>query len=180
MPKRKSDATEASDHEDEVEVSKPPRKRASTGSNASASSSGSSSSATSWKDIKLDGEDEGEVQVYDTPGEIRRKIRLLLKEPGVKAHYPLVAGHWRNQQQQLPPLQCVPFSCLSPRLLTPLAVAEKNPQFGRENGLFYAGYVYFEKRRIFEGKKKTATRIANEKAGGQELRDRRHVWVFTG
>lgn len=43
-------------------------------------------------------------------------------------------------------------------------------------------YVYFEKRRIAEGKKKTAKRLRNEQEqrGGLPLEDRKHVWVFTG
>ncbi|KAF7290344.1 hypothetical protein HMN09_01292400 [Mycena chlorophos] len=164
MPKRKSDATE-DDYEDEVEASKPARKRVSTGSTDSGLSSGSSSSSKpkSWKDIPLEGEDEGEVQVYDTPGEIRRKIRLLQKEPNFKV------THWLKDIGGINSNSFRRF------------MAEKDAQSGKGNGTYYAAYVYFEKRRILEGKKKTATRISNEQQmGGFELRDRKHMWVFTG
>ncbi|KAF7791959.1 hypothetical protein EIP86_002985 [Pleurotus ostreatoroseus] len=40
-------------------------------------------------------------------------------------------------------------------------------------------YVFFEKKRIFEGKKKTATRVRNESShpAGFELHEHRYVWV---
>ena len=43
-------------------------------------------------------------------------------------------------------------------------------------------YVYFEKVRIAEGKKKTAKRLRNEAEhmNGMPLEDRRRMWVFTG
>ena len=43
-------------------------------------------------------------------------------------------------------------------------------------------YVYFEKVRIAEGKKKTPKRLRNEAEHpfGMPREDRRHVWVFTG
>ena len=43
----------------------------------------------------------------------------------------------------------------------------------------YFSYVYFEKLRIAEGKKKTPKRIRAEgqNAGGLPLVDRKHVWV---
>ncbi|KAH7106725.1 hypothetical protein BKA62DRAFT_765308 [Auriculariales sp. MPI-PUGE-AT-0066] len=43
------------------------------------------SAVGSWKDITLEGEDDEDgVAVFDECGEIRRKIRLLLKEPDFK------------------------------------------------------------------------------------------------
>jgi hypothetical protein len=44
-------------------------------------------------------------------------------------------------------------------------------------------YIYFEKRRIFEGKKKSAKRIRNEQerpAGFPRRDGGRPVWVFVG
>ena len=70
---------------------------------------------------------------------------------------------------------------------------------GSANGTYYAAYVfppplfvvaawigfryvYFEKVRIFEGKKKTASRKQKESShlNGLPLEDRRRGWVFTG
>ncbi|KAH7931147.1 hypothetical protein BV22DRAFT_1027907 [Leucogyrophana mollusca] len=53
---------------------------------------------------------------------------------------------------------------------------------GATNGTYYAAYVYFEKVRIAEGKKKTAKRQRNENEhpGGLTMEDRRKVWVLTG
>ncbi|KAI0309423.1 hypothetical protein OF83DRAFT_1072064 [Amylostereum chailletii] len=54
------------------------------------------------------------------------------------------------------------------------------PTGGATNGTYYCAYVYFEKRRIAEGKKKSAKRIRSEEeqAGGRPLQDRRKMWVF--
>lgn len=54
------------------------------------------------------------------------------------------------------------------------------PTGGAGNGTYYAAYVYFEKRRIAEGKKKTPKRLRaeGEQAGGLPREDRSHVWVF--
>ncbi|KAF7310052.1 hypothetical protein MIND_00378200 [Mycena indigotica] len=155
MAKRKSDATEISDYEDELQQ---PNRKAARKSDASTASS--SSSTRSWKDIQLEGDDEGGVPVYDTPGEVRRKIRLLLKEPNFKV------TPWLKEIGNINSNSYRRF------------MAEKDAQNGKGNGTYYAAYVYFEKRRILDGKAKTATRISNEKIpGGFELRDCRNMWV---
>ncbi|KAH7055485.1 hypothetical protein BKA62DRAFT_780213 [Auriculariales sp. MPI-PUGE-AT-0066] len=107
------------------------------------------SAVGSWKDITLKGEDDEDgVAVFDECGEIRRKIRLLLKEPDFK---------------------CVCFFGLCDPLAegpletsTATLTAALDPRKGRENGTYYAAYKYFEKRRILEKKKKTAKRESNE------------------
>ncbi|KAF7310056.1 hypothetical protein MIND_00378600 [Mycena indigotica] len=157
MVKRKSDVAEIGDYEDELQQ---PNRKAARKSDASTASS--SSSTRSWKDIQLEGDDEGEVPVYDTPGEVRRKIRLLLKEPSFKV------TPWLKEIGNINSNSYRRF------------MAEKDAQSGKGNGTYYAAYVYFEKRRILDGKAKTPTRVANEKmAGGFELRDRKGMWVLS-
>ncbi|KIO20580.1 hypothetical protein M407DRAFT_29785, partial [Tulasnella calospora MUT 4182] len=56
----------------------------------------------------------------------------------------------------------------------------KGADVGAENGTYHAAYVYFEKVRIFEGKKKTPTRIAAEEGRPFERRQSRGVWVRDG
>ncbi|KAI0048341.1 hypothetical protein FA95DRAFT_1490931, partial [Auriscalpium vulgare] len=57
---------------------------------------------------------------------------------------------------------------------------EKGPHGGASNGMYEAAYIYFEKRRIFEGKKKSAKRQRNEgeHRGGQPRENRKKGWVF--
>ncbi|KAF9473400.1 hypothetical protein BDN70DRAFT_885888 [Pholiota conissans] len=104
----------------------------------------------SWKDIKLEGDDEGEVPIYDDCSEIRRKIRRLERTPGfVLTHWLKDIGHINNNSYGR-------FMRYQGRL------------DGAANGTYYAAYVYFEKVRIFEDKKKTATRLANERQLGKD------------
>ncbi|CAL1696077.1 unnamed protein product [Somion occarium] len=181
-PKRKSDAIDLSkDSEDENYTPKSPvtapakRARVSNASevapgNAEASSSkGKSdleslkSAPKSWKDIELEGEDEGEVPVYDDCNEIRRKIRLLQKDPNFKI------THWLKEIGDINSNSCQRFMKAS------------GANGGASNGTYYAAYVYFEKVRIFEGKKKTAKRERNEieHPRGFPLRASRGVWILS-
>ncbi|KAJ3488471.1 hypothetical protein NLI96_g2827 [Meripilus lineatus] len=54
---------------------------------------------------------------------------------------------------------------------------------GASNGTYYAAYVYFEKVRILQRRKKTVKREKNETETGPNgfpLQDRSKVWVYTG
>ncbi|KIM48060.1 hypothetical protein M413DRAFT_219993 [Hebeloma cylindrosporum] len=167
-PKRKSDVLEPSlvDCPDSTleRAFKKPRASDATDSSSSSSSKALSSTPRSWKDVKLEGEDEDGVPVYDDCGEVRRKIRLLQKTPGWKVTQWLreIGGINNNSYGRF--------------------MREKGKTDGASNGTYYAAYVYFEKVRIFEGKNKTATRKNNESSlpNGFPLENRRHVWVFTG
>ncbi|KAF8587504.1 hypothetical protein K439DRAFT_1338089, partial [Ramaria rubella] len=100
----------------------------------------------------------------DDCNEIRRKIRLLQKEPGFKI------THWLRDIGGINSNSFNRFMKAS------------GPTGGAENGVYPAAYKYFEKVRIASGKKKTSKREQNEQShpSGLELRDRKHVWVFTG
>lgn len=54
--------------------------------------------------------------------------------------------------------------------------------FSSNQRIYATRYVYFEKVRIFENKKKTAKRTEMENLynSGLSRENRRHVWVFTG
>lgn len=164
MPaKRKLDILE--DKEDASDIAKRARvaePSASASAEKSKKSKATKPQYTSWKDVELDGEDEGEVPIYDDCNAIRRKIRALQKTPGFKV------THWLKEIGNINSNSYGRFMSL------------KGPNGGAENGTYYAAYVYFEKVRIFEGKKKTPTRIAAEEGRPLERRQPRGVWTFTG
>ncbi|KIK06850.1 hypothetical protein K443DRAFT_88457, partial [Laccaria amethystina LaAM-08-1] len=140
-------------------------------SDASESSSSSTSSLDkitkpmTWKDVVLPEEDEGTVPVYDDCAEVRRKIRLLQKTPGWK-----VVTQWLKEIGGINSNSFGRF------------MKEKGRTDGASNGTYLAAYIYFEKVRILEGKKKSATRQNNEMSqpNGYPLENRRKQWVFVG
>ncbi|OBZ79413.1 hypothetical protein A0H81_00656 [Grifola frondosa] len=116
-----------------------------------------------WTEIILEGEGESDgVPVYDDCNEIRRKIRLLRKTSDWKV------THWLKDIGNVNSNSYNRF------------MKATGPTGGASNGVYYAAYVYFEKVRIAEGKKKTAKRLRNEDEypSGIPLEDRRRVWVF--
>ncbi|KAI0662689.1 hypothetical protein C8Q70DRAFT_1051306 [Cubamyces menziesii] len=184
-PKRKSDVLEhppvaVLDYEAESEKAtnakasdaKPPAAKkarvSSTGEGPSASGSGSKKGKAAdapkcWRDIVLEGEEEGEVPIYDDCNDIRRKIRALQKEPNFKiTHWLQEIGNINNNSYQR--FSCVAVRCVPANVLTEVldTVKATGPDGGASNGTYYAAYVYFEKLRILQGKKKTAKRIRNE------------------
>ncbi|KAL0575985.1 hypothetical protein V5O48_005985 [Marasmius crinis-equi] len=146
MPKRKSNALS----DDEIEFVDDDSKAASTSgskktrvADASTSNTKEKDTPRSWRDIVLDEPKTGPVPIFDDPGEVRRKIRLLLKTPGFKAEIGNINSNSYNRFMSM-----------------------KGRCDGASNGTYYAAYAYFEKVRIFEGKKKTAKRLANEREWG--------------
>ncbi|KAI0361756.1 hypothetical protein OH77DRAFT_459157 [Trametes cingulata] len=177
-PKRKSDALEparepkddGSEYEEEKEKvdvpARPVAKKARKADTAEGSSSGakkgkSAEAPKNWRDVVLEGEDEGDVPIYDDCNEIRRKIRALQKEPNFKV------THWLKEIGNINSNSYQRF------------MKATGPQGGASNGTYYGAYVYFEKVRIAEGKKKTAKRIRNEQEypGGLPREERRGMWV---
>ncbi|KIJ68297.1 hypothetical protein HYDPIDRAFT_173059 [Hydnomerulius pinastri MD-312] len=178
-PKRKSDALEqnflasgeagqtenASSAVEDAPVAK--KQRVVDGSGEASSSSKKGKEKTnpysSWKDVKLEGEDEGEVPIYDDCNDVRRKIRALMKTPGWKVTQWLrdIGGINSNSYGRF--------------------MKDTGPTAGASNGTYPAAYIYFEKLRIFEGKKKSAKRLKmeDEHPDGMSLQDRRNVWVLT-
>lgn len=98
-------------------------------------------------DIKLDGEDECEVEVYDTCDEVRRKINtLLVKNDIPKARFSRALSESYPYKPEVPPRQLSRF------------LGKRGPTSGNSNIVFYAAYVFFEKKRIREGRPKSKMR----------------------
>jgi hypothetical protein len=101
-------------------------------------------------DIYLSDEDPDDVEIYDTPAELRRKINAHLKQPGVTK-----AGLCRQMG-------------VTPRSLETF-LKKKGRREGNDSKVFPASYIFFEKLRIKQGKKKSKVR--------QEMEE---VWGFEG
>ncbi|KAF1990250.1 hypothetical protein K402DRAFT_460362 [Aulographum hederae CBS 113979] len=98
--------------------------------------------------ITLPGEENDEVEVYETCDEIRKKINAHLRKPGVTQ-----AGFCRTLQEQYHRSD----KGMQPRQLKTF-LGYKGAIKGNTSSVFYAAYVYFEKLRIKEGKKKSKHR----------------------
>ena len=138
--------------------------------------------------VHLEGEETGTVPIYDTCDEVRRKIRALLRKPGVTQAALLRAlgkcrpsssnqnqnksqsqnqgqgqgqrqgqhqGQNQGQEQERP----IPISVSSFKMF----MDQQGPSAGGHSGVFYAGYVFFEKLRIRDGKPKTPKRLEMER-----------------
>ncbi|KAL1707122.1 hypothetical protein EV121DRAFT_288908 [Schizophyllum commune] len=166
--KRKSDVVDSDSDYDDIEVveeaaAPPAKKRARKTKDKDAEDDGDKPKR--WQDVKLEGEEEDMVPVYDDCAEVRRKIRLLEKTPG------FVRAQWLREIGNVNSNSFGRF------------MASKERDAGGGNSTYPKAYIYFEKMRILEGKKKTAGRLRNEEThpNGFPLENRRtHMWVFTG
>ncbi|KAM0239577.1 hypothetical protein ACHAP5_008223 [Fusarium lateritium] len=100
-------------------------------------------------EIHLEGEETDEVPVYDDCDEIRRKINAHMKTPGLTQ-----AQFCRDLYAQLKAPKC---KGIQSKQLTDFRGA-KGTNAGAKSSVFYAGYVYFEKLRIAQGKPTTKHR----------------------
>lgn len=105
--------------------------------------------------IVLEDEEYGEVEIYDTCDEIRKKLRAYLRKEEVTqaALLQALAGSFHDGRK-LSAAQLKRF------------MDKKGPMAGNTSGVFYAGYVFFEKRRMKEGKAKTQMRLEMEEEWG--------------
>lgn len=111
-------------------------------------------------DVTLEGEEEGDVPVFDTCDELRKKIRAFLKRDGATQ-----AGLCRAISALLPGDQTVQARQMTTWL------GKKGPVQGNTSPIFYGGYIFFEKLRIKENKKKSKFREEMEeiyKAGSKK------------
>lgn len=108
-------------------------------------------------DIHLEGEEKGEVPIYDTCDEVRRKINAQFRDSSMTQ-----AAFLREIAK------CIPGTpeLSSQRLKTFLN--NKGPRAGSDSPIFYGAYVWFEKLRIKAGKKKNKKREEMEKVWAKE------------
>lgn len=113
--------------------------------------------------ITLGGEESGHVPVYDTCDEIRKKIRAFLKRADVTQ-----AGLCRAIAASYPEKRNCAASSLNAFL------GRKGPDKGNTSVVFYGAYVFFEKRRLKEGKPKSQMREEMEdiweEMGGMDIK----------
>lgn len=98
--------------------------------------------------IHLDGEDEGEVEIYETCDSLRRIVAAhLRKEDVTQAEFlRQVSQQFGNQPKKMTASQLTSFQ------------GQKGAYAGSSSGFFYGAYVYFEKLRIKEKKPKSVFR----------------------
>ena len=99
-------------------------------------------------DIELEGEDDDAVPVYDTCGEIRRKIAAHLRKPDVVQAQFLrdLAAQFHTEDVTIRTNQLSEFR------------KKKGPDAGNTSRVYYAAYVFFEKLRIKNKKPKSKHR----------------------
>ncbi|KAK6353599.1 hypothetical protein TWF696_005562 [Orbilia brochopaga] len=105
--------------------------------------------------IHLPGEETDTVPVYDTCDVIRRKITTALSGDHTKASLLRALAACTSD-----PTRAIPATSFQHFM------SAKGRTGGSKSRIFYAAYVYFEKLRIAEGKKKTKSRIEMEEAWG--------------
>ncbi|KAI7772787.1 hypothetical protein LZL87_005512 [Fusarium oxysporum] len=111
----------------------------------------------------LPGEADGTVPIYDTCDEIRKKIRpMLAKEGMTQAAFIRALNKNLPEGKNVSPANMRYFMC------------RKGVRDGNTNITFYAAYVFFEKKRIQDGKPKTQFRQKMEKAWGNKGFDIEH------
>ncbi|KAI0013544.1 hypothetical protein F4779DRAFT_562154 [Xylariaceae sp. FL0662B] len=103
--------------------------------------------------VELRGEETDSVSVYDTCDEVRKKINAHLRTPGLTA-----SQFCRDLYAQL---RHPTSKCFQTKQLSDFR-GKKGPRAGCTSRLFYAAYVFFEKKRIAEGKPKSQHRLNME------------------
>ncbi|KAM0718688.1 hypothetical protein Q7P37_005759 [Cladosporium fusiforme] len=104
---------------------------------------------------ELPGESTDSVPVYDTCADVRRKISAHLREPKVTQ-----AQFRRDLHDQMH--TDLKGASLSPNSLQTFR-SHSGANEGGESKVFYAAYVFFEKKRVAENKPKSKKRLEMEK-----------------
>ncbi|KAK5720432.1 hypothetical protein LTR17_014989 [Elasticomyces elasticus] len=149
-----------------------PRKGGKAKAPTSSSSDKHVVTASELSSIHLDGEEEEQVEIYDTCDDVRKKINDHLKNTTRAA--------FGRELAELLPNDTVTSHQLA-RFL-----AFKGPRAGGHSPAYYAGYVFFEKLRVKQGKKKSVKRQKMEDAweskGGvpREGSHNKHIYLEKG
>jgi hypothetical protein len=98
--------------------------------------------------ITLPGDEDATVEIFDTCDELRRKINALLRT-GTITKAALLRDISRAAYADAPNIQSKQLSDF---------LTKKGPTSGSTSRICYASYVYFEKKRIAEGKAKSKHR----------------------
>jgi hypothetical protein len=116
----------------------------------------------SFLDITLPGESDGSVPVYDTCTQIRVKIKNLLEKHKDKPENAQPGEFAKNGKPK--PWTAKAFcDAIGVSTKSHGAFMKKSGHMGgAENHTYYGAYVFFEKKRIFEGAKKSAARAKIE------------------
>ena len=126
--------------------------------------------------ISLPGDAEGTVEIYDSCDEIRRKINAHLKSSITKTQF------LRDIVRVAYPDSHTSTNIQSKQLSDFLT--KKGATAGSTSKVFYAGYVYFEKKRLSEGKAKSKHRTNMEAEwggrGGLPRERERGYWCGPG
>jgi hypothetical protein len=121
--------------------------------------------------IRLEGEEQESVPVYDTCDDVRRKINAHLRDAPVTK-----AGFLREICKTFSD----PTKSIQSKQLQDF-LGYKGATQGSSSGVFYGAYVYFEKLRIKQGKEKSKKRMEMEnvyrgQGGMSRERDRGGYW----
>jgi hypothetical protein len=116
----------------------------------------------SFLDLTLPGEAGRAVAVYDSCSQIRTKIKNLLEKHKDRPENAQPGGPAKNGRAK--PWTAKAFcDAIGVSTKSYGAFMKKSGHMGgAENHTFYGAYVFFEKRRVFEGAKKTAARLKME------------------
>ncbi|KAE9370881.1 hypothetical protein N431DRAFT_427226 [Stipitochalara longipes BDJ] len=134
----------------------------------------------SFLDLKLDGEDDNTIPIYDTCSTVRQKINALL---GKDNHKPenAMPGEFDKQGNPKPYTKASFCRALDtrPDVLARFLKA-KLMMGGAESAVYPKAYAFFEKKRIFDGKKKTPGRekVEADRPNGLPLRDPNHMRIL--
>lgn len=107
--------------------------------------------------VELPGEEEGDVAVWETCDEMRKKINAFLREPDVtQAAFLREIAKFHPDEKKIQSKQLKDF------------LSYKGALAGNTSKVFYCSYVFFEKMRIKQGKPKTQMRLGTEDAWSLE------------
>ncbi len=144
------------------DVNKSAKSSSSKKSSASEKPSSAEKKSASFLDLKLDGEDNDSVPIYDTCSEVRRKINALLGKDNNKPENG-IPGEFKKDGTPKPYTKAAFVRAVdaSSKQLDTFMKAKKM-MGGGDSAIYPKAYMFFEKKRIFEGKKKTAGRLKVE------------------
>lgn len=150
-------------------TNKPKKAKAMPGAKATSGTKGAAD-LLDVSGIELPNEEGGNVPVYDTCNEVRRKIRALIGKEGVtQAAFAREISKTFRDGRTASPANLRYF------------LGQKGPRGGNTSTTFYAAYVFFEKQRIKSGKPKSKLRLEMEDVHGWEGMDTVHggntMWV---